>query len=89
LNAMASLNIEIPEEVSRALRLPPDEAEKVLRRELALALYARGILPFGKACLLAGMNVREFTELLGARQITRHYTEEDLQMDLDYAQSSQ
>jgi len=54
---MAQLRIEIPEEVSLALRLPPEEAESELRKELALALYARGILPFGKARLLAGVSI--------------------------------
>jgi len=86
---MAQLRIEIPEEVSLALRLPPEEAESELRKELALALYARGILPFGKARLLAGVGVREFAEMLAARQIPRHYSEDDLQIDLDYAQRSQ
>ncbi len=86
---MAQLRIEIPAEVSLALRLPPEEAESELRKELALALYARGILPFGKARLLAGVGVREFAEMLAARQIPRHYSEDDLQIDLDYAQRSQ
>ena len=84
---MAQLQITIPEEVSLALRVPPEEAESALRQELALALYARGMLPFGKARLLAGVGVREFAELLAARQIPRHYSEDDLQMDINYAQS--
>ena len=45
------------------------------------------MLPFGKARLLAGVGVREFAELLAARQIPRHYSEDDLQMDIDYAPS--
>lgn len=79
----------IPEEVYRALRLPPDDVEAELRKELAVALYARGVLPFGKARLLAGISVWEFVESLGARRVARHYTGEDLQADLDYAQSGQ
>jgi predicted HTH domain antitoxin len=86
---MAQLTIAIPAEVHQALRLPPDDVESELRKELAVALYARGILPFGKARLLAGMSVSEFAELLGARQVARHYSEEDLQLDLSYAQSGQ
>lgn len=86
---MAQMQIEIPEEVSLALRVPPEEAEAELRKELALALYVRGMLPFGKARLLAGVSVRDFVELLAARQIPRHYSEDDLQMDLEYAQSGQ
>lgn len=84
---MAQVQITIPEEVSLALRMPPEEAESALRKELALALYARGMLPFGKARLLAGVGVREFAELLAVRQIPRHYSEDDLQMNLDYAPS--
>ena len=40
---MPKLLVEIPEDVSDALRLPPGEQEAELRRELALALYQRGI----------------------------------------------
>lgn len=86
---MRDLQIAIPEEVYQALRLPPDNVVAELRKELAVALYARGILPFGKARLLAGIGVWEFVELLGDRHVVRHYTLEDLQADLDYAPSGQ
>lgn len=84
---MARLKIEIPEEVQQALRLPPDEVEQELRKELAIALYARGILPLGKARMLAQTDLRAFLELLAERGITRHYTEQDLLDDLAYAKS--
>jgi hypothetical protein len=38
---MAKLVLEIPEEIRAALRLPPGEVERELRKELALALYQR------------------------------------------------
>ncbi|MCX7924849.1 MAG: UPF0175 family protein [Fimbriimonadales bacterium] len=85
---MPTLQIEIPEEVQHSLRLPPDEAERELRKELALALYARGLLPLGKARLLAQISTREFIQLLHERQIPRHYTEADLSEDLRYAHGS-
>ena len=81
---MPKLLVEIPEDVSDALRLPPAEQERELRRELALALYQRGILAFGKSRRLAGMNGREFDHLLGERKVARHYTEEDLRDDIEY-----
>ncbi len=81
---MPKLLVEIPEDVSDALRLPPGEQERELRRELALALYQRGILAFGKSRRLAGMNTREFDQLLGERKVARHYTEEDLRDDIEY-----
>lgn len=84
---MPTLQIEIPEEVQRSLRLPPEDAERELRKELAVALYARGILPFGKARLLAQLSTHEFIHLLHERQIPRHYTEAELAEDLKYAHS--
>jgi predicted HTH domain antitoxin len=82
---MAKLTLEIPEEVQAALRLPPAEMEQELRKELALALYQREVLSLGIARKLALMTRWEFEELLAKRGVTRHYSEEDLQEDLDYA----
>jgi len=81
--------LKIPGDVMEALRLPPDEVETELRKELALALYQRGVLSSGKACALAGMTRWEFEELLGQRQIRRHYTEKNLEEDIKYARSQQ
>jgi len=67
--------MKIPESIVDALRLPPDEVEGELQKELALALYQRGVLSSGKASVLAGMRRWEFEELLGQRRIRRHYTE--------------
>lgn len=68
-----------------ASALPPDEAEQEVRKELAVTLYARQLLPMGKARQLTGLSRRDFEVLLGERQIPRYYTEEDLEADLDYA----
>ena len=40
--------VELPDSVAEALRLAPPDAEAEVRKELALALYARGILGFGR-----------------------------------------
>ncbi len=84
---MTKLVLEIPEAVLAALRLPPGEIEQELRQELALALYQRQVLSLGKARELALVTRWEFEELLGRRQVPRHYTAEDLQEDLRYARS--
>jgi predicted HTH domain antitoxin len=81
--------LKIPRDVMEALRLPPDEVETELRKELALALYQRGVLSSGKACALARMTRWEFEEVLGQRQIRRHYTEKNLEEDIEYARSRQ
>lgn len=86
---MSQLILKIPGDVVDALRLPPDEVDAELRKELALALYQRGALSSGKACRLTGMTRWEFEELLGQRRIPRHYTEENLEEDIEYARSYQ
>lgn len=82
---MPKLSVDIPEEVAAALRLPPDTAEEEMRKELAVTLYARRLLPLGKARQLAGLSRRDFEELLGERKVPRDYTEENLKEDLEYA----
>lgn len=84
---MSKLVLEIPDDVRAALRLPPPDTEQELRKELAVALYQRQVLTFGKARALARMTRWAFEELLGQRCITRHYSEEDLQEDVAYAGS--
>lgn len=78
------ISLEIPTEILGAARLPPKEMEREFRKELALALYQRGVLPLGKARLLAQMTRWEFEELLGQRRILRHYTDMDLKEDIQY-----
>ena len=57
---MVKLVLDIPEEVQTALRFPPGEMERELRRELALALYQQQALPLGKA--------RELGQMTGAKR---------------------
>lgn len=86
---MAKLSIEIPDEVRSAIRLPHSEIETELRKELAIALYRRGLLSVAKACKLAEMERWSFELLLGERRIERHYSERELSEDISYANSSQ
>ena len=85
---MPGIILEIPQEVTDALRLPPGEREHELRMELALALYQREVLSGGMARELAGLSRWEFEHLLAQRRIARHYGEDDLAEDLKYAKSS-
>lgn len=80
-----NLTLHIPESIARSLRLPEAEAEQRLLQELASALYSRGILSFGKAAELAGVNRLAFAEVLTKRGVPRHYTDEELAEDLKYA----
>jgi predicted HTH domain antitoxin len=78
------MTLTIPTAVLEGTRLPRNEIEKEFRKELALALYQRGVLPLGKARILAQMTRWEFEELLGKRRILRHYTDTDLEEDIQY-----
>lgn len=80
-----ALQLDIPESIARSLKLPAPEVGPRLRTELAVALYAQGILPFGKASELAELSRFAFADLVSQRNIPRHYTEDDLAQDLDYA----
>ncbi len=80
-----SVVLEIPDQVAHAIRLLASEQQQSLMTELAVALYARGILSFGKARELTSLNRVEFGQMLGRREIPRHYTEQDLEDDIAYA----
>lgn len=80
-----TFHLDIPESIASSLRLPLPEIESRLRSELAIALYAQGILSFGKASELADVSRFSFADLLTRREIPRHYTSDELAQDLDYA----
>jgi predicted nucleic acid-binding protein/predicted HTH domain antitoxin len=73
-----ALHFDIPESITCSLRLPEQEMEPRLRAELAVALYSQGLLAFGKATELAGISRFGFADLLGRREIPRHYTDQEL-----------
>jgi len=83
--AKIGLQLNIPNSVLQAIRLPEDRMPQELLIELAIALYAHGLLSFGKARELASMEKYEFGQLLGKRGILRHYGREELEDDLKHA----
>ena len=62
-------DVVIPEDVFDSIRLPDGEKDEALRLELAVSLYRRGALGFGKARELAGMSKEEFHSVLGDREV--------------------
>ncbi len=74
--------MEIPDDLMEALRVPPAERLIRLRRELAIRLYQKKLLNFGKARKLAQMSKWEFHRLLGQEAIPRHYDMAELEEDL-------
>jgi predicted HTH domain antitoxin len=76
------LQLEFNDEIQNALRIPLDEQEGRLRRELALRLYEKGLLSLGKARQLAGMEKWNFLLLLAQEGISRQYDKKELDRDL-------
>jgi len=79
------ITLHIPDSIARSLRIPEAEAEERVRQELAAALYANGLLSFGKASELAGASRFDFGSVLTHRRIARHYGQEELNEDSAYA----
>jgi predicted HTH domain antitoxin len=80
-----SLQLEIPDSITQALRLPEKRIKQDLLTELAVALYNQEVLSFGRARELAGMSKYDFGRLLGKRGVDRHYGSEDFEDDIAYA----
>ena len=79
---MSKLTLEISSDLAEALRLPEDERLTRLQRELAIRLYQKGLLSFGKARELAALSKWEFHELLNQEGIERSYDEKELEDDI-------
>ena len=79
---MPKIGVELPEDLVDAIKLPLEEVPMRLRKELAVRLYEKRLLGFGKARQLAEMSKWEFQRLLGEEGILRSYDLEELEKDL-------
>ncbi len=82
-----NIQLNIPDSIVKSIRLPENRIESELLKELAVALYSQEMLSFAQARQLASMGHYEFGQLLGSRNVVRHYGKEELQEDLNYARS--
>jgi predicted HTH domain antitoxin len=80
-----SITLDIPNNIYEALHVTPAEAEPRLKLELAVALYAQGVLSLGKAAELAGLSRLDLNDILAGRGISMHYGQKELEEDLAYA----
>jgi predicted HTH domain antitoxin len=82
ISPMETLTLTLPAESLIGVRIPPRELHAELRRRLATALFADGILSGASACRMAGMGKAEFQHLLGERGIPQPLEESDYEQDL-------
>lgn len=74
----STVSIDIPIEILHAARMSPQE----LKSELAVYLFQRGKLSFGKAREMSGQTVSTFQQLLGSRGISVHYDVAEYEGDI-------
>ena len=79
---MGSFNLEITDDILDEARIPPGERDSVIKRELAVQLYARELLPKAAARRLSGMDRVAFDDLLGQRGLAVRVTADDVDADL-------
>ncbi len=79
------VTLNIPDEILETIKVPKNQAEKQLLKEMGFLLYSRGFTSMGIARKLAGITKWEFIEGLAEREIQRHYSEKDLEEDINYA----
>ena len=73
------MKIEIPDNIL----LQSNLTEHDLRVEMALFLYQKNILSLESASHFAGVDTYSFQKILGANKIPMHYTQQDLDDDLN------
>ena len=59
-----------------------------LKEELAFLLYQKGFVSMGIARKFAGISKWDFIDGLTPKGCQRHYTEKELQEDMEYAKGS-
>jgi predicted HTH domain antitoxin len=73
--------IEIPNQVVRALGLMDKEVVDTIKKELAVYYFQRNLLSFGQARQLSTLSVWDFMEVLRERRVPFHYTEAEYKED--------
>jgi predicted HTH domain antitoxin len=73
--------IEIPNQVVRALGLMDRDVVHTLKKELAVYFFQQNTLSFGQARQLADLSVWDFMELLRERKVSLHYAEAEYAED--------
>ena len=78
---MKAMLLEIPAEVVASAKLPRAQLEAELRRRLAAALFADGVIGGAAACKLAQLDKAEFQHWLGEHGISQPLDSSDYQSE--------
>ena len=77
------ITVELPDNLLGILNIPKDKLPSELKIQLALFLYEKGKLTFGKARELSGLSVWEFMERLSENKIPLRYDLQEFEKDLE------
>ena len=81
---MATVSLELPEEIFSALRRSPEEFVREMRLAAAIHWYARGKMSQEKAAQIAGLDRTDFLLALAREQVDAFVVDiEDLKRELD------
>ena len=81
---MATVNLELPEEIFSALRRSPEEFVREMRLAAAIHWYSRGEMSQEKAAQIAGLDRTDFLLALAREQVDAFVVDiEDLKRELD------
>ncbi|MDF5720737.1 MAG: UPF0175 family protein [Rhizonema sp. PD37] len=81
---MTRVNLDLPEEVFSARRLPPDDFVRDMRLAAAIYWYQKGEVSQEKAAQIAGLNRRDFLTALALEQVDVFSVNfDDLQQELN------
>lgn len=84
-----ALTIEIPDEAVEALGMPTSQGQAELKKELAVALFARGALSLGRSVEVGGVSRAVFERILSERRIERSFTAAELERDLAWVRGAE
>ena len=84
MSKMARVSFDIPDELLAVLaERARGELSQELRKHLAVALYAQGIITLGSAAVLAEMSYYDFWQYLARFDLGPRYTDQHLEEDLE------
>jgi predicted HTH domain antitoxin len=78
---MATIRVEVPEELIRAAKLSAKSPSEEVTKLLALELFREHVISLGKAAEICGVSVGEFMAFAAERNVPLHYDIEDLEND--------
>ena len=78
---MKAVLLEIPAEILASAKIPRSQLDIELRRRLAAALYADGVVGNFAACKLAGLEKAEFQYWLGEHGVVQPLDSSDYQTE--------